>query len=200
MSLAPTELRVWPVPVVDPQPATASPILERRGGPTQEVLPWGAPSDHVVGLGPLRAAARPRGAAAVTLAAPAPFPAPPWEEDDGPRATPARDLPDALPLARTIATTTLEALTGARPASQLLRWFAPDVHTQVAARCVAARARRRPGATLPRTMVRGMTSCAPSDHVVEIAAVVVIAPRVAAMALRLEGWDGRWRVTALELR
>lgn len=202
MSLAPAELRAWPVPLSEPQPATSSPVITLHRGLSQDVLPLAPPLFTSHGGGDLLSAtARRRGRVPVASMPPTLTVVPAWDEDDdGPRATPAQDLPDAQELARTIASTTLEVLTGARPASQLLRWMAADVHAQVSARCAAAASRRRPGAAVPRTAVRGMTSCAPSENVVEIAAVVVIAPRVRAMALRMEGWDGRWRVTALELR
>jgi hypothetical protein len=39
----------------------------------------------------------------------------------------------------------------------------------------------------------------PADGVVEATAVVVGGPRARAVALRLEGWDGRWRCTRLAL-
>ncbi len=199
MSVAAAELRAWPVPVSEPWPATPSPVRPRHGGVAQDVLPLPASGRFPRSGGPghllVSARSRVREPHHLELVGP-----PLEADDDGPRATPAGDLPEASAVARTIAAATLEVLTGARPASQLLRWMAPDVYAQVSARSAAASARRRPGSPVPRTAVRGMTCCAPSDNVVEVATVVVVGPRVKALALRLEGWDGRWRVTALELR
>jgi hypothetical protein len=48
-------------------------------------------------------------------------------------------------------------------------------------------------------MVRSVRVCLPADGVAEASAVVVSRGRVLAVALRLEGLDGRWRMTALEV-
>jgi hypothetical protein len=50
-----------------------------------------------------------------------------------------------------------------------------------------------------RAVVRSVRICQPADRVVEGAAVVVARGRVQAVAFRLEGAGGRWRMTALEL-
>lgn len=176
----PTELRAWPVPVTEPPPAVSAPGTAVPAPGLQDVLPLCAP--------PPRRAAPSRARRA-----------PSWL-DDGPRPTPSHELPDPATLVTTVAATTLEVLTGCRPVSQLLRWTTPEVHAALSARAGAAARRRRPGATVQRTAVVRVSTCTPRDGVVEAAAVVTVGTRVRAMALRLEGWDGRWRVTVLELR
>jgi len=86
---------------------------------------------------------------------------------------------------------------GSRPAAQLTRWLAPDIHERVARRGTLARQRRQP--RRHASAVRRMLACSPADGVVEISAVVAHDGRVRALALRLSGVDGRWLVTALEV-
>ena len=50
-----------------------------------------------------------------------------------------------------------------------------------------------------RASVRSVHVCEPTDGVAELAAVVRRGSRMAAIALRLEGVDGRWQCTALQL-
>lgn len=175
-----TELHAWPVPVNEPHPAVSAPGAAVLALSLQDVLPLCAP--------PSRRAAPSRARRA-----------PSWL-DDGPRPTPSHELPDPATLVATVAATTLEVLTGCRPVSQLLRWTTPEVHAALSARAGAAARRRRPGAAVQRTTVLRVSTCTPRDGVVEAAAVVTVGTRVRAMALRLEGWDGRWRVTVLEMR
>ena len=176
---APARLHAWPVPVSEPHAAVSAPRAPALAAHVQDVLPLSTPrSRPAVDLLPRWASSWP---------------------DDGPRPTPSDELPDPAALVRTVAATTLEVLTGCRPVSQLLRWTTPEVHGALAARAGAAARRRRPGTAVARTSVVRVSTCAPRDGVVEAAAVVTVGPRVRAMAVRLEGWDGRWRVTALEL-
>jgi aerobic-type carbon monoxide dehydrogenase small subunit (CoxS/CutS family) len=47
--------------------------------------------------------------------------------------------------------------------------------------------------------VRTVRVCEPADGVAEACAVVIDGNRVRALALRLVGLDGRWRVEALQV-
>ncbi len=58
--------------------------------------------------------------------------------------------------------------------------------------------RRAPGPRRP-AIVRRVRVCEPADGIVEACAVVVSHGRVRALAIRLEGLDGRWLVTALTI-
>jgi hypothetical protein len=115
----------------------------------------------------------------------------------GERPTHRDDLPDPRVWAGHIAQGLVEVMAGARPAPQVLRWTTPEVYAVVARRA-AVSARRGAGSTR-RTVVRGVRVCEPADGVAEASAVVVDGGRVRALAFRLVGLDGRWRVEALQV-
>jgi hypothetical protein len=115
----------------------------------------------------------------------------------GERPTRRDDLPDPGPWAGHIAQGLVEVMAGARPAPQVLRWTTPEVYAVVARRASVS-ARRGVGSTR-RTVVRGVRVCEPADGVAEASAVVVDGGRVRALAFRLVGIDGRWRVEALQI-
>jgi hypothetical protein len=116
-------------------------------------------------------------------------------ESFGPQPTPRDELPDPQAWARRTVQAVVEVLSGVRPLAQLARWTSPDVY--------AALQRRRAGAAQPRPgrrpVVRSVHVCEPADGVAEACAVVIGQGRARAVALRLEGLDGRWLVTALEI-
>jgi hypothetical protein len=118
------------------------------------------------------------------------------EVDFGPLPTSTSDLPDAVRWARQMVQVIAEVLCGQRPATQLLRWTVPEVYEQVRSRTAA---RHRPGAApLRGPRVGTVRVCQPADGVAEAAAVVHGPQRARAVALRLEGLDGRWRVTVFQ--
>ena len=96
----------------------------------------------------------------------------------------------------------LEVMTGVRPAPQVLRWTTPEVYAVVARRSalVARRvAEGRAPRSRPRIQVLRVRVCEPADGVVEAAVVVRHGPRVRAVAIRMVGQDGKWRVSALQV-
>jgi len=115
------------------------------------------------------------------------------------------DLPDPEPWAGHIAQALVEVMAGTRPAPQVLRWTVPEVYAVVArraavsARRAVAAGRREDGASGRRAVVRSVRVCEPADGVAEASAVVVDGGRVRALAFRLVGLDGRWRVEALQV-
>jgi hypothetical protein len=113
-----------------------------------------------------------------------------------PQPTARRDLPEPEPWATRFLQAVLETLAGVRPPSQLQEWTSSAVHTQVVR---AAQERRwgSPGGRLPS--VRSVRVGEPADGVAEICGVVQRGRRYAAVAARLEGFDGRWRCVALQL-
>jgi hypothetical protein len=115
----------------------------------------------------------------------------------GERPTRRDDLPDPRSWAGHIAQALVEVMAGARPAPQVLRWTTPEVYAVVARR--AAVSARRGATPSRRTVVRGVRVCEPADGVAEASAVVVDGGRVRALAFRLVGLDGRWRVEALQV-
>jgi hypothetical protein len=127
------------------------------------------------------------------------------DEDEllfGPQPTPTRELPDPTRWGRQVTQLIVEVMAGHRPAAQLVRWTSEQVYRQV----------REHGRTLPtgpdrtrtgralteRPVVGGVRVSEPDDGVAEVAAVVHRRHRVQAVALRLEGRDGRWVVTVLQ--
>ncbi|WP_298804356.1 Rv3235 family protein [uncultured Pseudokineococcus sp.] len=123
-----------------------------------------------------------------------------------PRPSADDELSDPGPTCAALAGAVVEVLSGHRPAAQLVRWTTLEVHEGLVRRAaLAARLRRpRPGAPGPArsgrpAVVRRVRVCRPAEGVVEASAVVVDGDRVRAVALRLEGWDRRWRATAVEV-
>lgn len=124
------------------------------------------------------------------------------EQVFGPQRTARTDLPEPQEWAARMAASLLEVMTGVRPAPQVVRWTSPEVYAVVARRgaLVARRAAtaRATGAR-HRVVVRRVRVCEPADGVAEASVVVQHGPRVRAVALRLVGQDGKWRVTALQV-
>lgn len=127
----------------------------------------------------------------------------PDETDDpdfGPRPTPSHDLPDPTAACTALVQAIVEVLGGSRPSAQLARWLAADVYAGLQRRAgLAARLRRGAAPTPCHAVVRRVRVCQPRDGVVEACAVIIESERVRAVALRLEGLDGRWRATAVEV-
>lgn len=119
----------------------------------------------------------------------------------GPQSTARADLPDPEPWAGQIAQAIVEVMSGLRPAPQVVRWTTPQVYAVIARRgALAARRRAARSRTLTqRAVVRSVHVCEPADGVAECSVVVSEGTRVRAMALRLTGQDGRWRVEALQI-
>ncbi|WP_340296232.1 Rv3235 family protein, partial [Aquipuribacter hungaricus] len=119
----------------------------------------------------------------------------PEPSDGDPVPTPASDLPCPEALARSLVQAAMDVVRGHRPASQVLRWTTPEVYSQLRQRARLEQAQARPGARRP--VVRSLRSSASGPRGVEVSAVVLDGPRARAVAARLDGEDGRWRLTAL---
>ena len=93
-----------------------------------------------------------------------------------------------------------ELLSGAWPPAQLARFTTLDVLEQLE-RSTGRLGRTANGtrAVTMRPVVASVHLSEPADGVAEACAVVDTGPRRRALALRLEGLDGRWRCTALQL-
>jgi hypothetical protein len=121
--------------------------------------------------------------------------APPEEVEFGPRWSTRADLPDPREAGRRLITMTLEALAGRRPMAQLQPMTSLGVFA-------ALSGGRRPAWCTQGTsplVVGAVHACEPVDGVAEISAVARRAGRAHAVAARLEGVDGRWRCTALQV-
>jgi hypothetical protein len=124
------------------------------------------------------------------------------EQVFGPQRTARDDLPDPTEWAARIVRSLLEVMTGLRPAPQVVRWTTPEVYAVVARRgaLVARRAAEGRGQrTRHPVAIQRVRVCEPADGVAEAAVVVRHGPRVRAVAVRLVGQDGRWRVTAVQV-
>ncbi|GAB3080759.1 hypothetical protein GCM10027053_51410 [Intrasporangium mesophilum] len=120
------------------------------------------------------------------------------DDDFGRRPTRRQLLPDPTPLVAKLSQAIIEVVSGQRPAPQLIRHASPTVYSVIARQALVAARRRTPGPRRP-AVVRRIRLCEPADGVVEACAVVVSHGRVRALALRLDGLDGRWLITALTI-
>jgi hypothetical protein len=119
------------------------------------------------------------------------------EVEFGPQPTSRAALPEPRTWAGRFVQAVIEVLAGDRPAGQLVRWTTTEVYDDVACRITSG---ARPGSPTPaRAVVRSVHVAEPADGVAEVSALVRRGVRCTAVALRLEGLDGRWQCTALEL-
>ena len=119
---------------------------------------------------------------------------------------PQRTSTDALPapetFLRNLTRGVLEVLSGVREVDQLARWVTEDAYRKLVTRAnLAARARSARGvpASRPVHAILSVRHAAPADGVVEAVVIVAGPARTRAVAIRLEGMDGRWRATSLAL-
>jgi Family of unknown function (DUF6459) len=164
-------LRVLPAPVAEPHPLGAPRRPRGEHPPAQGVLPLRLSPQDLPGTDAFFA----------------------------PQPTPSTALPDPAVLTRSLVQAVVEVLGGVRPAAQLLRWLSADVYAGVQRRAALAARIRGGRAPARRVVVRHVRVSVPRDGVAEAAVAVRDGDRVRAVALRLEGLDGRWRVTALEV-
>lgn len=121
------------------------------------------------------------------------------------RRTPRSALPDPRMWGGRLTQAVTEVLDGHRPIGQLLRWVSEDVYEEVEAQihrqaACAGRTESSPVRRVrrERSAVRSVHVCEPEDGVAELCATVRREGRTTAVALRLEGVDGRWLCTALQ--
>jgi hypothetical protein len=119
-----------------------------------------------------------------------------------PQRTPSTALPDPEPFLRNLTLGVLEVFAGVREVDQLARWLTEDPYRKLVTRSnLAARARSARGvpARRPIHAILSVHQSSPADGIVEAVVVVRGPARTRALALRLEGMDGRWRATSLAL-
>jgi hypothetical protein len=125
----------------------------------------------------------------------------PDPDDDSfePRATPTAELPPSRQVAPRLVQALVEVAAGARPVSQLVRWTNEQVYNELTRRVRRLAAAGAPGNRgVVAGAVRSLHVSEPSDGIAEICAVVQRQGRATALAVRLEGLDGRWQCTAAE--
>ena len=163
-----------------PVPPSAPPYDDEL--PVRLAAPAAAP------LGPLR------GLAPAPLRLVPALPVPGHDEDE-PVRTPVSDLPPARPVAHALVQGLLEVLAGVRPVSQLQRGTTPELFAQLEQ---VVHGRPRTVGARPLTgAVRSLHVQQRPEGVAEVCATVRRGPRMAAVAMRLEGIAGRWTCTEL---
>jgi hypothetical protein len=118
-------------------------------------------------------------------------------DEFGPRPTGRAALPAPRTWAARVVQAIVEVLSGVRPATQLVRWTTEEVYEQISSRVLPSRGGAVDGP--PRGVVRSLHVSEPADGVAEVCALVRRGARSTAVAVRLEGMDGRWQCTAIEL-
>ncbi len=123
------------------------------------------------------------------------------EDDFGPRQTPRANLPEPKVWAGRLVQAMVEVTSGVRPVTQLVRWTTTDVYAGLQRRIARTELLSQRPATGRRVgaIVRSIHVDEPADGVAEVCAVVQHGARCRAIALRLEGFDGRWQCTALQV-
>ena len=119
-----------------------------------------------------------------------------------PQRTSTADLPDPETFLRNISRGVLEIFAGVREVDQLARWLTEDAYRKLVTRAnLAARARSARGipAKRPVHQIVSVRHSSPADGIVEGVVIVRGPARTRAVALRLEGMDGRWRTNSLAL-
>jgi hypothetical protein len=106
-------------------------------------------------------------------------------------------LPDPRPWSRRLTQAMAEVLAGGRPAAQLAGFATLDVLSLLE----RASGRLQPSRHRParRPIVTSVHVSQPDPRTAEVCAVVDTGPRRRAIALRLDGVDGRWRCTVLQV-
>ena len=119
----------------------------------------------------------------------------PLHDDFGPTWSSRAELPDPRDAGRRLITLTLEAMVGRRPLLQVQPMTSPGVFAALS----AGRRPRWCAASSSPLLVGRVHVSEPVDGVAEISAVARRDGRAHAVAARLEGIDGRWRCTALQI-
>jgi uncharacterized protein DUF6459 len=161
---------------------TPGPPLEDERVPVRLLLPGRHPRRPIPPPGP-----RPR--------MDRPVDRPGGDPDFGPTFSRRADLPAPGPAAHRLVTIALEAFAGRRPMAQLRPVVTPALFTVLAGRrpprwCAEG------GGTVRISSVRVSE---PVDGVAEVSAVARRDGRAHAVAARMEGIDGQWRCTALQV-
>lgn len=112
--------------------------------------------------------------------------------------TPTAALPPARAVATVLLQGMLEVLAGVRPLKQLQRDTTAELYARLQSSLESDPGRGQGGAARPNgRSVRSVHVQERPEGVAEVCATVVRGGRTAALALRLEGLDGRWRCTEL---
>lgn len=109
--------------------------------------------------------------------------------------TSTSDLPEPTKWAARISQAIAEVNAGVRPPHQLTRWATHALLTKLRKAHAHASRERAPRAV----RLRGIHVGQPADGVIEASALIARDQRIRALALRFEGWDGRWLCVSADL-
>ena len=109
------------------------------------------------------------------------------DPDFDPQPTPRASLPHPRIWAGKYSQAALEVLAGRRNVAQLVRWSNRPVYAQLD---------RRFGQLKGMPRVMKVHLCEPADGIAEASVLFALDQRVRAVAMRLEGLDGRWMTTS----
>ncbi len=126
----------------------------------------------------------------------------PIESDDyfGVQFTSTAALGDPLPVLRFLAQAVIETMAGIRDVEQCARWLTDSVYLQLKKRSMEAnrnRAHAKDNQLRPNLVIGKATSFSPRDGVIEGVVIVHNRGRARAVAIRLEGYNGRWRAKSI---
>lgn len=193
----PPPLRRLPVPISQPRPALKvirdepDDVPPAQGALTLALPSPAAPRDGDLrdgAVGDVSSGRQPSGHQVASL-----------DDFAARRRTSGTVLPEPKQWATQFVQAAVEVAAGLRPANQLIRWTSDEVHGMLARRAKLGRQAVLRGRPPQRGVVRSTRVCIPRDGVAEATVIVADGSRTRAVALRLEGLDGRWRVTALEV-
>ncbi|MGY1887234.1 Rv3235 family protein [Blastococcus sp. SYSU DS0753] len=173
-----------------PAPPTARPALRLTVIPTPQPPADPLPALRLVHPGRPLPRPVPRPGPRPSVAAPAAA-----RDEFGPVLTGRDELPPVGAAARRLVTTALEALAGRRPLAQVRPLASPGVYAALSA---GRRPRWCAEGNAPVVIGR-VRVCEPVDGVAEVSAVTHRGGRAHAVAARLEGMDGHWRCTVLQI-
>ncbi len=126
----------------------------------------------------------------------------PIEADDffGAQYTSSADLGDPRPVLAFLAQAVIETLAGIRDVEQTARWLSDGVYQQLKQRALTSnrqRAAAQAKQLRPNLAIGKISQFSPRDGVIEGVVIVHNRGRSRAVAIRLEGYNGRWRAKSL---
>ena len=126
----------------------------------------------------------------------------PLESDDyfGIEFAKSADLGDPKPILAFLAQSIIETLAGIRDIEQCARWLSDGVYQQIRQKSLASnrsRAESSVKAMRPNLAVGKISVFSPREGVVEGVVIIHNIGRARAVAIRLEGYNGRWRAKSV---
>jgi len=110
------------------------------------------------------------------------------------------DLGDPKPILAFLAQSVIETLAGIRDIEQCARWLSDGVYQQLRQKSLASnrsRAESNVKALRPNLAVGKISVFSPREGVIEGVVIIHNIGRARAVAIRLEGYNGRWRAKSV---